>query len=515
MTQESVLDERWTDPSARLSFVAAVALTLTLLATLLPAPVGAQAGPERWVGDWEGSLNAGGQELPIIFHVTQGDAGLNATMDSPAQGAFAIPMDGVTISGDSIALTLNAAQARYDGVMGADGTIQGTWSQGGASLELNMIRSEGGEEADANRVPDPSERPQTPQPPFPYDAEDVSFPGGGDFELAGTFTTPRGSGPFPGVILVSGSGPQDRDETLLGHKPFAVLADHLTREGIAVLRYDDRGVARSGGDFATATSSDLADDAQAALAYLASRPEVDGARVGIVGHSEGGLIGPLVASRSDAPAFLVLLAGPGMTGADVIIDQSRVIARAQGADEALIERGLSVNRELFGIVAEEDDVEVLRERLTEVLDGYVAGMTPEERAMGGLAEGGEGAYVAAQVAQLTAPWFRYFLTYDPTPALEATKVPVLAVNGELDLQVTYEANLEAIEAALERAGNDDVTIRAFPGLNHLFQPAVNGSPSEYAGIDETMSPEVMELVAEWINARFGARSHRPRSEWVD
>jgi hypothetical protein len=480
-----------------------------------PAVAAQETGPARFVGEWEGVLVAGPQQLPIIFHVTEADGGggLAATMDSPAQNAFGLPMDAVTVSGDSVSMTLTAAQARYDGVLTEDGsTLEGTWTQGPASLELVLERGGGDGDGGAasgdagpagGGIPDPSERPQTPKPPHPYASRDVSFDGAGDFSLAGTLTVPRGDGPHPGVILVSGSGPQDRDETLLGHKPFAVLADHLTRAGIAVLRYDDRGVAASGGVFATATSDDLARDAEAALSWLASRPEVDGDRVGIVGHSEGGLIAPLVASRSELPAFLVLLAGPGMSGAEIILDQTAAGARVQGVDEAYIEESLAVTRALFEIAAREPDAEAAAAEMAALLRARMADVAAETRAMAGIQEGGEEAWIASQVERVNTPWFRYFLGYDPVPALEAVRVPVLAVNGELDVQVTPEANLAAIAAALERAGNPDVTVRELPGLNHLFQEAETGSPAEYAAIDQTMSPRLLELVADWIVARVG------------
>lgn len=469
---------------------------------LLSGQTGAQEpSPERFVGDWSGTLVVGPQQLPLVFHISAGEGGLAATMDSPAQNAFGIPMDAVTVAGDSLSLTLGAAQARYDGVLTPEGTLDGTWTQGPSSFDLDLERGEGSE-SDSG-IPDPSTRPQTPKPPFPYASQEVSFAGAGDFELAGTLTLPEGDGPHPGVILVTGSGPQDRDETLLGHKPFAVLADHLTRAGIAVLRYDERGVGESGGIFATATSDDFARDAEAALGWLAARPEVDAARVGIVGHSEGGLVAPLVASRSELPAFIVMLAGPGMPGAEVIIDQAAAGARVAGADEAQIAKIQAVNAEIFAIVTREADPDVAGERVEAVLRRTLEGLTAEERRASGVAEGGDDAWVSAQVAQVNSPWFRYFLRYDPTPALEAVRVPVLAVNGELDVQVTPERNLAAIEAALVRAGNPDVTIRELPGLNHLFQTATTGSTLEYAQIDETMSPQVLELVAAWIDERFG------------
>jgi fermentation-respiration switch protein FrsA (DUF1100 family) len=453
-------------------------------------------------------LQAGPQELPILFHITAGEEGLSATMDSPAQGAFGIAMDGVEVLGDTLTLSLTAAQASYRGVLQADGSLQGTWTQGPASLTLNMALVEEGAEAEETgpSIPDPSARPQTPRPPFPYHEEEVRFPNASaEIELAGTFTVPRGEGPFPAVALVSGSGPQDRDETLLGHKPFAVLADHLTRAGIAVLRYDDRGVGGSQGDFAAATSVDLASDAEAAAAWLGTRPEVDPARRGIVGHSEGGLIAPMVAARSDQVGFIVLLAGPGMEGAKVILDQSERISRAEGLPEDQVERSLAANRAVFEILLEDPDPDRARTRIRAVLEGVLADMSPEERAAEGITDESAEGWIQGQLAQLEAPWLRFFLTYDPIPALEATRVPVLALNGELDLQVPYEANLAAIRSALERGGNPDFTVASLPGLNHLFQNAETGAPTEYSRIDETMSPVVLERVSGWILERFGSR----------
>lgn len=503
------------DLAGQAPFIAALCLlSLPVLGALPMLGVGAlgaqDVGAQRFVGDWSGTLVVGPQQLPIVFHIAADDTGLSATMDSPAQNAFGIPMDGVMVSGDSISLTLAAAGARYDGLLTGEGELDGRWAQGGGSLELTLKRTagEGGSgrgEAGASppAVPDPSTRPQTPRPPFPYPSEEVSFVGAGDFELAGTLTLPDGDGPHPGVILVTGSGPQDRDETLLGHKPFAVLADHLTRAGIAVLRYDERGVGASGGDFATATSDDFARDAEAALAWLASRPEVDRDRVGIVGHSEGGLVAPMVASRSELPAFIVMLAGPGMAGDEIILDQTAAGLRADGADEALVESQVAISREIFKIAEREPDIERATAEMTEWLRARLGELDPAMRTAAGIPEGQEDAFIARQVGRVNSPWFRYFLSYDPLPALEAVEVPVLAVNGELDVQVTPERNLSAIEAALDRGGNPDATVLELPGLNHLFQTATTGSALEYAQIDETMSPQLLELVADWINERFG------------
>lgn len=475
-----------------------------LAALLVPGALLAQEA-DSWVGTWRGDLTVGPQVLPLVIHISQGDEGLEASLDSPAQGATGIPVAAVEVDGVRLVLDVQVIQGRYEGDLQDDGTVEGTWAQGPNALPLVLERVPEGE--DVTGVPSPEDRPQTPRPPFPYSVEEVRVPNPiGGFELAGTLTWPAGEGPFPGVVLVSGSGPQDRDETLAGHKPFAVLADHLTRAGIAVLRYDDRGVAESGGEFASATSEDFASDADAALAWLAARPQVRGDAVGIVGHSEGGLVGPLVAARSDRPRFLVLLAGPGVPGRDILLTQTRAIAELQSASEAAIATNERMLLGVFRALDGTDDPEESAARIREVLTSEIGHLDPVERAAAGIPEDDPGPWLDAQVAEFNSPWMRFFLSHDPASALEATRVPVLAVNGSLDSQVDADINLTAIEAALRRGDNSDYTVEELPGLNHLFQGAPTGNPTEYGVIDETMSPVLMDRVAEWILERWGGPS---------
>jgi len=456
------------------------------LGALLLAPAGAspQAAGFDFGGTWEGTLDAGTAQLRLVLHLSRGDGGtLTGTMDSPDQGATGIPL--TTVEGDEERLTfaVQALGASYEGVLGPDGTVSGTFTQGPVSLPL-MLR----------RVESPTEpsRPQLPKPPFPYRAEDVSIDTPSPaVVLAGTLTLPVGDGPFPAVVLVSGSGPQDRDETIMGHKPFLVLADHLTRAGIAVLRYDDRGVGSSRGSFATATSRDFASDAVAAVEWLAKRDDVTA--VGILGHSEGGLIGPMAATRSDRVDFLVLLAGPGIPGEEILDLQAAMINRAAGTPEEVIRRNREIQKELFAILRSEPDTAVASRRLREALE-RAASTLPE----GAMPPGS----IDAELAQLNSPWFRFFLVYDPRPALERVRV---ALNGAKDLQVPPNANLPEVRAALERGGNPDVTTRVLPGLNHLFQTADTGGPDEYARITETMSPLAMDTVRDWILERFARK----------
>ena len=461
--------------------------TLTTLALGAP-PLSAQARPtpESFVGSWKGPLQAGAMTLTLVFHVEAADGGgFKGTMDSPDQGAMGIPATSVTVSGDTLRFEVAPLQATFVATLSADGaTLTGTFNQGPASLPLSLTRGE----AEA------PERPQNPSLPLPYRSSDVEIPSaGGGVTLAGTLTLPDGAGPFPAVVLVSGSGPQDRDEALMGHKPFLVLSDHLTRKGIAVLRYDDRGVGKSTGTFSSATSEDFTTDALAALEFLRNQPGIG--PVGIVGHSEGGLVGPMAAARSDAVRFVVMLAGPGLPGRDILKLQGELIARAAGAPEEAVEANAALQERMFDIVAEELDPALARPRLLEAIKAAVA------------AQQGDTASKAleAEVDRLNSPWFRFFLDYDPRSTLARVKVPVLALNGSLDLQVPAEIDLKEVEAALRKGGNTDVTTRLLPGLNHLFQTARTGSPAEYAQITETMSPTALEAVSSWILERFGGR----------
>jgi fermentation-respiration switch protein FrsA (DUF1100 family) len=472
---------------------------LTLLVAFLGSPAGgsSQSAPQTppIVGSWTGALTVqGGMQLHVVFHVTAAaDGTLSATMDSPDQGAKGIPVSAVKVNGDSVRFEVAVANGAFDGSFAKDHkSIDGTWSQNGATLPLKLARGE---------APAPA-RPQRPEPPFPYRSVDVTIPNtAAGVELAGTLTLPQGEGPFPAAVLVTGSGPQDRDETILGHKPFLVLSDYLTRHGIAVLRYDDRGVGKSTGVFANSTSEDNASDALAAVEFARSRPEIAKDKVGIIGHSEGGLVGPMVAARSKDVAFVVMLAGPGLTGREILHLQGELIARAEGAPQRVIQNNWETQKKLFDIVESEPDPKVAAPRLLAVLKAAVDSLPPDLRAKS--AAQTSDAALEAQVKQVNSPWMRFFLTYNPVPTLEKVKVPVLALDGSKDLQVPPRQDLDSIAAALHRGGNKDVTTELLPGLNHLFQHATTGAPTEYASIEETFAPEAMKIVSDWILKRFG------------
>ncbi len=436
---------------------------------------------------YEGKLQAGGIEIRLVFHLfKQKDGSYTATMDSPDQGAKGVVLDTASVKDDAVRLELTAAKLVFTGKRSKDGQeIAGTFKQAGQAFPLTLKRV-----AKASQ----SRRPQTPRPPFPYDAVDVTYenkPAG--IKLAGTLTLPRGKRPFPAVLLISGSGPQDRDETLFGHKPFLVLADYLTRRGIAVLRVDDRGVGGSTGKTMDATSADFAGDALAGVAFLKSRPKIDAAHIGLIGHSEGGIIAPLVASQSKDIAFIILLAGTGLPGEDVLYAQGAAIVKLMGADAAALARQKALQQRIFAVVRTEKDNAVADKKLRSAIqEAAKADQQPALDALDAL---------APQLKMVVTPWFRHFLDYDPRPALRKVRCPVLAVNGGKDVQVDAKTNLAAIAAALKEGGNRDVMTQEVPGVNHLFQTCKSGAISEYGAIEETLVPAVLERIAGWITER--------------
>jgi fermentation-respiration switch protein FrsA (DUF1100 family) len=440
------------------------------------------AKPSDIDGAWIGTLDLG-IKLRVVFHIAATPDGLTATLDSPDQGANGIPTSSVKRDGSSLKIEIEKISGTFEGKIATDpssgnpSSIDGTFTQLGSPHPLVLKRLKDSAELELKR-------PQNPTKPYPYHDEDVSYENKAqNVTLAATLTIPQGKGPFPAVVLITGSGPQDRDETLLGHKPFLVLSDYLTRHGIAVLRADDRGTAKSTGDFKTATTADFATDTEAGIAYLKTRPEVDPHKIGLIGHSEGGVIAPMIAARNKDVAFIVMMAGTGVPGDEIIVAQSEAIAVASGKDPAEAAKNAATERAMIKIVETEKDEAVLEKELTEKMKQ--SGDVPE-------------AQIGLQIKQLTSPWFRYFLTYDPAIALRKVTCPVLALNGSLDKQVLPSQNLPPIRKALAESGNQHVEIDELPGLNHLFQTAKTGSPAEYSQIEETISPVALDKMTTWI-----------------
>lgn len=440
------------------------------------------------LGTWSGTLDLGGAGLELIFHISLNEDGAySGLLDVPAQGAQGIPLSYVGESADELVFQVPLIGGEFSGDFQGE-ILEGVWQQSGLELPLRLKKAQAGEIVGFNR-------PQEPTLPYPYDEEEVRYENKeAGIELAGTLTKPKGQGPFPVVLLISGSGPQDRNEELMGHKPFLVLADYLTKQGIAVLRVDDRGVAESGGDFASATSLDFASDVLAGVEYLKTRTDLNPDQIGLIGHSEGGIIAPLVASQTEDVAFIVLMAAPGLTGEEISLLQSGLIQRAVGIPEKQVEEELALLAELLTINREVDDLEEAAERITDAILARFAKLSAEERELAGDPE----PLIEAQLAQLLSPWFRFFQTYDPFPTLTQVNCPVLAINGSKDLQVPATENLTKIAEALEEGGNKKYEIVELADLNHLFQTSETGSPGEYMLIEETMSPVALETMGDWI-----------------
>jgi len=437
-------------------------------------------------GQWNGVLKVQGTTLRLVFNVIKTDTGFISTMDSPDQGVKGIAVTNTTFNNSNIKFEVTNARIEYNGEL-KENEIIGTFKQSGQEFPMNLSRKAIEKEV--------VKRPQEPKKPFSYYSEDVTFQNTkANISLAGTLTLPKKDGSFPVVILISGSGPQNRDEELFGHKPFLVISNYLTKNGIAVLRYDDRGVGQSKGDFKNATSADFATDVESAISYLKTRKEINKNKIGLVGHSEGGLIAPMVAAKTKDIDFIVLLAGTGIQGDKILLLQQELIAKANGASETDIKKLIEGNKIIFKLVVNSKDNVKLKSDLTNSINETLQkdlsakipnGFTKEE-------------FVSVQVDQLSSPWMQYFIKFNPAKTLEKVKCPVLAVNGEKDLQVPPKENLTAIKNALLKGGNKSVTTIEFPSLNHLFQECKTGSPIEYATIEQTFSPIVLEEVTKWI-----------------
>jgi fermentation-respiration switch protein FrsA (DUF1100 family) len=442
-------------------------------------------------GQWNGALKVQGTQLRLVFNVTKTDNGVSSTMDSPDQGAKGIPTTTTNFENSILKITIASAKIEYEGTLGQDNVIVGTFKQGGQSFPMNLSK----EKIEKEKLI----RPQEPIKPYPYYTEDITFENKkAGINLAGTLTLPNKDGVFPVVILISGSGPQNRDEDLLGHKPFLVLSDFLTKNGIAVLRYDDRGTAMSNGDFKTATSADFSTDVESGIAYLKTRKEINKKKIGLIGHSEGGLIAPMVASKSKDVAFIVLLAGTGIQGDQILLLQQKLIGKASGVSDEDLQKSELENRKVFDIVNKSTNLEQLNIDLTDFIKQALKDNPNAEKPEGM----NDDDFVKLQVKQIATPWMQYFIKYNPAPALEKVKCPVLAINGEKDLQVPPKENLEAIKKALTKGGNKKLTIKELPNLNHLFQECKTGSPDEYLKIEQTFSPTALTEILKWLQTQM-------------
>jgi fermentation-respiration switch protein FrsA (DUF1100 family) len=434
-------------------------------------------------GLWQGALETKGMRLRFQLHVSHDTEGeLIGALDSLDQGVPGLPAINITLKESAFHFEIPVLAGRYDGTLNAaKNVITGEWSQSDLIQKLEFKRSD---------QPLELRRPQNPAKPYPYREEEVTFSNAAaGVTLRGTLTLPKGTGPFAAAVLIGGSGVQDRDEQVENHKPFLVLSDYLTRKGIAVLRYDKRGAGKSTGSADACTTVDLAGDTEAAINFLKTRKDINPQKIGLIGHSEGAIIAPLIAARSQDVPWIVLLAAPATKGEETLLNQSELIARAGGLSDEQVAASLTFDKQAYELVRKEKDIAVLTEKLKALVkeSGLDAALPP--------------AALEPQLRMMTSPWFRFFLDYDPLRNLQKVKCPVLALYGEKDLQVPPKFNLPLLEKALAEAGNRHVEVRQLPGLNHLFQHADTGSPAEYAAIEETISPVVPQIIGEWLFPR--------------
>lgn len=444
----------------------AITLILVLFASLSFA--------QSHIGTWSGSLSINpNTKMKLLFHLKP--SGNKSTMDSPDQGAKGIVINSVDVVGDKFSLSIASLGVSYSGTIKGD-KIEGTFKQSGMSFPLVLVRGEGAK----------PNRPQEPKPPFNYKCEEVVFDSKSEnVKLAGTLTMPSSGVASHVVVMITGSGAQDRNEEIMGHKPFWVIADYLTKNGIAVLRYDDRGVGGSkGGVNKNVTSVDFAQDTEGAVSYLRGRNEFKNTPLGLIGHSEGGMIAFMIGAKSKDVDFIVSLAGTGIRGDSVLMIQNYMIAKDMGLDESVLKSSAKVNRMMFDLVIKEGDNSNLDAMLHDLVKKNFPDLSDE--------------MIEKNVKPIVIPWFRFFLSYDPTENLKKIKIPVLALNGDKDLQVTSKENLSAIERSIKSNGNKRVKCIELAGMNHLFQTCTAGSVSEYRLIEETFSPSALEIIKKWI-----------------
>jgi pimeloyl-ACP methyl ester carboxylesterase len=465
-----------------------------LILIALALPIFAQNATGTIEGNWLGTLEISGLKMRLLLKVAKsagGDGSYSAKLDSIDQGAKDLPVDSIKLAGGKMSFSAAQFGMTYEGTLNEKADeISGTFKQFAGSTPFVFRR--------ITDVPK-RKRPQDPIKPYPYAEEEVVYKNTKDnVKLAGTLTFPRGNGgKHPAVILITGSGIQDRDSTIAEHRPFLVLSDHLTKKGIAVLRVDDRGAGGSDLGSLSATTENFVGDVLAGIEYLKTRKEIDPKQIGLIGHSEGGIIAPMVAARSKDIRFIVMLSGTGQTGAGVILTQLTLLQKASGARDETINEAVDFQKSLLSLITSEPDDKQAEQKINEMMAKRKSKMNERELKEFGQVE----ANLKSQLPLLLSPWYRYFLAYNPRPTLEKIRIPVLALNGESDVQVASKENLTLISEALKAGRNKDFTVKSLPKLNHLFQTSQTGLPNEYGVIEETIAPWVLEIVSSWISER--------------
>lgn len=439
-------------------------------------------------GDWYGYIPTQSANLKLVFHIDEKNGAYVGSMDSPDYGTFGLNLNAVRVSDKKIVFDLNIFKIWFEGELYSSDSLIGTFKQGDIVFPLTLLKSN----APLPRAPN---RPQEPKAPFPYKVKEVKFKNRAqEIELAGTLTLPEGPGPFPAVVLVSSSGAQNRNEEMMSHKPFWIIADYLTKNGIAVLRYDDRGVGQSSGDFTKATTADFAFDAQAAVQYLKEHRKINPSKIGIIGHSEGGMIASMVASADPQINFIVMLGAPGLPIDKMLLQQNESAQILAGVNPQEMEIRNELLRKFYDVLQHESDEEKAKVAIERIITKHKESM-PKEIADQIQKE------IPETMSILLSPWFRYFIQCNPQSFLQQVKCPVLAMNGSKDSQIKPVENLNGIRQALLDAGNDKIYTYIMPSLNHMMQYCDTGALSEYVKIDETISPEVLQIISDWVKTQ--------------
>jgi uncharacterized protein len=457
-----------------------------------------QLKAQEIAGSWLGGLPIHGITLHLVFNIKKVDTGYTATFDSPDQKAFGIGCNTFYFKKDSLAISVAAIGGGYNGHWDGKDSISGTFKQGSRSFPIGLKKMTDAQKAifTQNVV-----RAQTPKAPYGYYSEDVEYDNADkSLHYGATFTRPNGDGKYPAVIIISGSGTQDRNGTMLGHQPYWVLADYLSKNGIAVLRVDDRGAGKSslGPDINNRTSLDFSYDVETSLNYLESRVDVDKKHLGLIGHSEGGEIAPMVAARRRDVSFIVLWAGPAVTGAQISTEQAALGMRQSGIDSVSVAAFSDLNLQILDLFKTSATQEILDQKITPIFEAWKKKQSPKTLAALNIGAGSADDIAKTYNSSFNSGWIRFFMTNDPATALAKVKCPVLAINGEKDTQVLAAENLGRMKEVLTKIGNKDFEVKAIPGLNHLMQTAKTGYLSEYESLPETMSPVAMDIICNWI-----------------
>ncbi len=444
---------------------------------------------------WEGKL--GGIRLILKISLDSLTKPQKAAFDSPDQGGFDLPVSKLKISEDSLEAYSAVIGGGFSGKFSADkSAIEGAWTQRGNRIALILKRVK-------NIEPQALIRPQMPKAPFPYKEEKlIYFNTNKSIKFGATLTLPASNKPVPVAILITGSGQEDRDESLFGHKLFWVIADHLSRNGIGVLRVDDRGIGETTGDVYSATSADFAKDVLAGISYLKTRTEINPKQIGLIGHSEGGIIAPLAANQSSDVAFIISLAGVGIKGSELLRKQLQDSYIGQGLDKESVSNLNQLTDVLIQLNEDYSDVEEIKKAFPDAFEKWRSTQSDDLLLKAKLKGEGSDKNIAALASRMFMPWMRYFIKYDPSTTLTKLKIPVLVMNGEKDVQVSASENLAGFKKYLTLAGNKDFKIVSFPRLNHMFQTASTGRADEYVKIEETIAPEALKVMTDWIKERM-------------